>query len=67
MVTHYHHLYPEERACIMQMSTQGHSLREIEQVLRRAPISISRERRRNPSASGYDAATAGRQARRRQR
>lgn len=53
MPSHYHQLCPEERACIMQMTAQGHSLRHIARLLRRAPSSICREVRRNacpPSA-----------------
>ncbi|MFO1233547.1 MAG: helix-turn-helix domain-containing protein [Rivihabitans pingtungensis] len=60
----------EERACIMQMTHQGLSLRHIAAVLRRAPSSISREIRRNTIAVAtvpYDAAAAGRQARQRLR
>ena len=65
MDSHYHQLCAEERACIMQMTHQGLSLRHIAAVLRRAPSSISREIRRNTIAVAtvpYDAAAAGRQA-----
>ena len=68
MDSHYHQLCAEERACIMQMTHQGLSLRHIAAVLRRAPSSISREIRRNTIAVAtvpYDAAAAGRQARQR--
>ena len=70
MDSHYHQLCAEERACIMQMTHQGLSLRHIAAVLRRAPSSISREIRRNTIAVAtvpYDAAAAGRQARQRLR
>ncbi len=70
MDSHYHQLCAEERACIMQMTHQGLSLRQIAAVLRRAPSSISREIRRNTIAVAtvpYDAAAAGRQARQRLR
>lgn len=67
MASHYQQLCAEERACIMQMTAQGQSLRQIARLLRRAPSSISREIRRNGmSAASYDAAAAGRQARQRQ-
>ncbi|WP_353962177.1 helix-turn-helix domain-containing protein, partial [Crenobacter oryzisoli] len=68
MPSHYHQLCPEERACIMQMTAQGHSLRHIARLLRRAPSSICREVRRNAcSPHRYDAAAAGRKARQRSR
>uniref|UniRef100_UPI0009D6569B helix-turn-helix domain-containing protein n=1 Tax=Chitinilyticum aquatile TaxID=362520 RepID=UPI0009D6569B len=47
MASLYHHLSPEEGACIMQMFAQGHSLRQIARVTHRAPSSLSRELRRN--------------------
>lgn len=42
MESHYHQLCAEERACIMQMTHQGLSLRHISAVLRRAPSLTSR-------------------------
>ena len=64
MASHYHQLCAEERACIMQMIAQGHSLRQIARLLRRSPSSISREVQRNATASNtYDAVAAGRNAR----
>lgn len=68
MAPHYHLLCAEERACIMQMIAQGHSLRQIASLLRRTPSSISREVRRNTAVTlSHDAAVAGRQARQRLR
>lgn len=72
MGKHYEQLTPEERAVIMTMRAQGHSMRGIAQLLRRAPSSISRELARNAAAgsgicsarSVYDARSAGRRARR---
>lgn len=59
MASHYQQLCAEERACIMQMTAQGHSLRQIARQLRRAPSSISRELRRNAAAgTDYNAAAA---------
>lgn len=59
MASHYHQLCAEERACIMQMTAQRHSLRQIAALLRRAPSSISREIRHHTTATvAYDAAVA---------
>jgi IS30 family transposase len=56
----YHHLSPEERAIIMLERDRGASLREIADRLGRNPSTVSRELRRNTSASGYCATRAGR-------
>lgn len=74
----YEHLSAEERGVIMSMKVSQASGRAIAQVLRRSPSTIARELRRNdymgPSAQGalgrpriaggYDAARAGKRARR---
>jgi len=76
MGTQYDHLCAEERGTIMAMTLQGHSARAIARTLKRAPSTVSRERRRNgwrpdpergplgrPAiAGGYDAKRAGRRA-----
>ncbi len=59
MASHYHQLCAEERARIMQMTVQGHSLSQIAALLWRAPSSISREVRRHATTTvAYDAALA---------
>ena len=64
----YHHLQPEERATIMLMRDEGHSLRRIARRLGRSPSSISREIRRHGGLRHdspeprYDAVMAGRNA-----
>lgn len=74
----YRHLSAEDRGAIMAMKMQGHSTRCIARTLERAPSTISRELHRNgyldeagqPAmgrpriAGGYDAANAGKRARR---
>ena len=61
MTNCYEHLAVEERACILQMRSQGQSARQIALLLKRAPSTISRELKRLPE--GYDAVQAGRHAR----
>jgi len=58
-MTHYHHLSPEERACIMLERERGSSLRQIARLLDRSPATISREIKRNSPASRYCATRAG--------
>jgi len=63
MASHYHQLYVEERACIIQITAQEPNIRQIASLLRRVPSSIRREIRRHTTATvAYDAAVAGRQA-----
>lgn len=63
----YHHLSPEERAVIMLERDRGASLREIAGRLGRNVSSVSRELKRNASASGYCATRAGRSYRTRRK
>lgn len=65
-MNNYYHLSPEERAIIQLEQDRGISLRQIATRLGRHPSTVSRELKRNTSASGYNAARAGRsyQARR---
>jgi IS30 family transposase len=65
MQTHYKHLGPEERATLMLMRQDGHSLTTIAQQLKRSASTLSRELRRNSITTDqpYDAAKAGRRAR----
>jgi len=74
----YEQLVAEERGAIMSMIEQGQSLRAIARLIGRSPGTVSRELRRNGYrserecspmgrpriANGYDAARAGRRARR---
>ena len=74
----YEQLSAEERGTIMALRSQGSSVRAVAAVLHRAPSTIGRELRRNGDRSaggiapfgrprlkpGYDAAQAGRRARR---
>lgn len=74
----YRHLSAEERGAIMAMVAQGRSMRQIAECLGRAASTVCRELRRNgfrtaaergpmgrpTRALGYDAALAGRRARR---
>ena len=67
-MANYHHLSPEERACIMLERERGSSLRQIAQLLNRSPATISREIQRNSPATRYCATRAGKDyQRRRQR
>ncbi|QFY41544.1 IS30 family transposase [Candidatus Methylospira mobilis] len=60
----YNHLSAEDRAAIMLMKSDGHSLRAMALRLQRSPSTISRELLRNPVKSGsYCAGTAGIRAR----
>lgn len=54
----YHHINAVERRVIQQAKEGGASFREIGKMLGRDHSSISRECRRNCSASGYEAAAA---------
>lgn len=79
MTKEYEQLSAEERGAIMAMKLQGSSARAIGRLLSRAPSTISRELLRNgittPKAGpvmgrprlGYDAAKAGKRARRQRR
>ena len=58
----YEHLCAEERGTIMAMTLQGQSVRSIAQGLRRAPSTISRERRRNGWRRERDRSPLGRPA-----
>ncbi len=74
----YRQLSSEERGTIMALLVQGQSMRKIAGVIGRSPSTVSRELSRNgyrsptargpigrpPIAGGYDAARAGRRARR---
>lgn len=68
MNRHYHHLGPEERAFIMLSINEGHTLTHVARSLGRSPSTISREVARNASSPvRYEAAQAGKQARKRLR
>ena len=56
----YHHLTPIERGQIEALRREGLGVRRIAGAIGRAPSTVSRELRRNPVASGYDAARAQR-------
>jgi IS30 family transposase len=64
-MTDYHHLSPEERACIMLERERGSSLRWIAQALNRSPATISREIKRNSPKTSYCATRAGKAYQRR--
>ena len=65
MQIHYIHLGLEERATLILMRQEGHSLTFIAQQLKRSASTLSRELKRNNVALNqrYDAAKAGRRAR----
>ena len=56
----YHHLTPIERGQIEALQREGRGVRRIAAALGRSPSTISRELRRNPVPSGYEAARAQR-------
>ena len=58
-MTHYNHLFPEERAIIMLERDRGSSLRQIAFMLKRSPSTLSRELKRNATADPYCAVQAG--------
>ncbi|PVY76438.1 IS30 family transposase [Tamilnaduibacter salinus] len=59
----YHHLSHVDRATIMLMHAEGHSLRAIAERLKRSPSTVSREVRRHTRAGQpYDANRAARMA-----
>lgn len=61
----YRHLTQNERYMIANLQGNGYSQREIAQLLRRSPSTISREIRRNSTADGYHPGQADAQAQRR--
>ena len=60
MTERYRQLQPEERVTLAALRQQGQSLRQIGAVLGRNPATLSRELRRNASASGYASGPAQR-------
>jgi transposase, IS30 family len=67
MTGRYRQLQAEERVTLAALHQQGHSLRQIGQVLGRNPGTLSRELRRNGGAASYLSSTAqGASLRRRQ-
>ncbi len=56
----YHHLTPIERGQIEALRREGRGVRRIAAAVGRSPATISREFRRNPLPSGYEAAKAQR-------
>ena len=64
-MTTYHHLSPEERAILMLERERGSSLRQIARQIGRSPATLSREIKRNATASVYSATDAGKAYRRR--
>ena len=51
-MTPYHHLQPLDRIYIADLFNNGHSIRTIAALLRRAPSTISRELKRNANRNG---------------